>query len=389
MNRVSRVSLSSPPTDAPASDVVEVNLFGPGYGESVLMHLGSNQWLVVDSCAPYDEAEPTALTYLRHIGVEASEAIKYIVATHWHDDHIRGFSSIVSSCPQADVFLSSALTHKPFLRLVLVNAPRHVTNLREMNRTIKTLHERRQQTSAQPYSFVLENTALHSNLLHPNNEVEVWALSPSSVDVTAALSQVGYFLTQEDRPRLSSIPDPKENRTSIVLYIRSGNQRVLFGADREKQRAKTRGWNSVVACATKRGLNRATLFKVAHHGAPNGDSNMIWSDLLEEDPVAILTPFRRGTDGGRPRPRDISALCARTKWAFTTSDVSVSRARNKKSAAIGIRAEDAAMGIQVLGPAQLPLGHIRARADVAGGPWMIDLVRPAAYLCGTISDQSN
>jgi hypothetical protein len=285
--------------------------------------------------------------------------------------------------------LSSALTHRPFMRLVLVNAPRHVTNLREMNRTIRTLNERRKQITAQPYSFVLENTALHSNLLHPNNEVEAWALSPSSVDVTAALSQIGHFLRQEDRPRLSAIPDPKENRTSVVLYVRSGNQRVLFGADREKQRAKTRGWNSVVACVTKRGFSRATLFKVAHHGAPNGDSDVIWNELLEEDPIAILTPFRRGAKGGRPRPRDISALCARTKWAFTTSDVSASSAPNKKSAAVDIRAEDAAMGIQVLGPAQLPLGHIRARADMAGGPWTIDLVRPATYLCGKINDQSN
>jgi hypothetical protein len=388
LKRVASVSLSPSPTDAPASDVVEVNLFGPGYGESVLMHLGSNQWLVVDSCAPYDEAEATALTYLRQIGVDASEAIKYVVATHWHDDHIRGFSNIVSSCLQAEVFLSSALTHRPFLRLVLVNAPRHVTNLREMNRTIRTLNERRQQTPPQPYSFVLENTALHSNLLHPNNDVEIWALSPSSVDVTAALSQIGHFLSVEDRPRLSAIPDPKENRTSIVLYIRSGNQRVLFGADREKQRAKTRGWDSVASCAAKRGLNRASLFKVAHHGSPNGDSNIIWSDLLEEDPIAILTPFRKGTKGGRPRPRDISALCTRTKWTFITSDVS-SSARNRKSAAIDINAEDVAMGIQVLGPAQLPLGHIRARANVAGGPWMIDLVRPAAYLCGTIDNQSS
>jgi hypothetical protein len=382
LDRVTKVSPSPPPTDAPASDVVEVNLFGPGYGESILMHLGSNHWIVVDSCAPDDEAEPAALAYLRQIGVKASEVIKYIVATHWHDDHIRGFSSIVSACPQAEVFLSSALTHRPFMRLVLVNAPRHVTNLREMNRTIRTLNGRRQQLPVQPYSFVLENTALHSNLLHPNNEVEVWALSPSSSDVKVALSQIGHFLPQEDRLRLPAIPDPKENRTSIVLYIRSGNQRVLFGADREKQKAKTRGWNSVAACATKRGFSPATLFKVAHHGSPNGDSDVIWSDLLEEDSVAMLTPFRRGTKGGRPRPTDISALCSRTKWAFTTSDVSASSTAYRRPAAIGIRAEDAAMGVQALGPAQLPLGHVRARAGMAGGPWSIDLVRPGAYLCG-------
>ena len=384
MNQVPRVSTSPVPTDAPASNVIEVNLFGPGYGESIVVHLGSNHWLVVDSCAPYDEEEPAALTYLRQIGVEAPDAIKYIVATHWHDDHIRGFSRIVSACPQADVFLSSALTYRPFMRLVLVNAPRHVTNLREMNRTFQVLNQRRLSTRTQPYSFVLENTALHSKLNHPNEEVEIWALSPSSADMYAALRQINQFLPQTERPRLSAISDPKENRTSIVLYIRSGSQRVLLGADREKQRAKTRGWNSIATCAARRGIDRATLFKLAHHGAPNGDSDLIWDTLLEANPIALLTPFRKGIKGGRPRPSDVSRLCAHTRWTFTTSDLIASSAQSKGPAPSDIPEEGASMGIQLMGPAQLPLGHIRARADLAGGPWTIDLMKPAAYLCGTV-----
>ncbi len=379
MDRVSSISPAVSPRDAPGPNVVEVNLFGPGYGESVLVHLGSNQWLVVDSCAPYDEAEPIALTYLRRIGVNFSRAVKYIVATHWHDDHIRGFSRLVRSCPRADVFLSSALTHRPLMRLVRANVPRHVPNLREMNRSIDTLLSRRRR-SGQPYSFLLENTVLHSTLLHPDNSVEIWALSPSAIDVREALRQIRHLLREEDRRKIPAVPDPRENRASVVLHVRSGNQQMLLGADREIQRSHSRGWASVGACVARRGLGRATLLKVAHHGSPNGDSEIIWRDLLEKDPVAVLTPFRRGNEGGRPRAEDVASLCARTRWLFTTSAPGLNDGHQLQPTEPVSEAE-AAIGVEVIEPAQLPLGHIRARADAAGGPWSVDLVRPAAHLC--------
>jgi len=34
----------------PEADVVEVSIFGPGKGESVLIHLGNGKWIMIDSC---------------------------------------------------------------------------------------------------------------------------------------------------------------------------------------------------------------------------------------------------------------------------------------------------------------------------------------------------
>jgi len=31
-------------------DEIEVSVFGPGYGESILVHLGAGKWVIVDSC---------------------------------------------------------------------------------------------------------------------------------------------------------------------------------------------------------------------------------------------------------------------------------------------------------------------------------------------------
>ena len=38
------------PVDPPASDVFEVSIFGPGKGESIVVHIGNGRWIVVDSC---------------------------------------------------------------------------------------------------------------------------------------------------------------------------------------------------------------------------------------------------------------------------------------------------------------------------------------------------
>ena len=71
-------------------DQIEVTVIGPGFGESIVIHVGSNQWVVVDSCLDSRTGAPAALTYLNTLGVDPSVGVKLIVASHWHDDHIGG-----------------------------------------------------------------------------------------------------------------------------------------------------------------------------------------------------------------------------------------------------------------------------------------------------------
>ena len=381
MESVAAITETAVCTDPPGTGMVEVNLFGPGYGESVVIHLGFGQWLIVDSCASDDEAEPAALSYLRRIGVDHRRGVKYIVATHWHDDHIRGLSQLITACPQADVFISDALRYETLMSLVLEAAPRPVTNLREMHRAVGTLLERHPDVG-QPYRFLVEDTAVHSALHHPEHDVEIWALSPSSMDVVQAWQAIRRLLPG-DLVDISAVPKPDENHASIVLHIRVASQCVLLGADREVHTNNGRGWQSVAASAARRALRRSTLLKVPHHGSPNGDSLVIWRDLLEGDRVALLTPFRRGREGGRPRTADVTRLCTQTPWTFSTS--ALAAYGKEKSALADTSSEDNALGFEEPEPARPPLSQIRARAPKAGGPWSIELVPPAAHLCKVIS----
>jgi len=90
--------------DSPLSDELEVSVFGPlrGFGESIVVHIGSGQWIVIDSCCSSDGGRPAPLIYLESIGVDVSTSVCMVVASHWHSDHIEGLGAIFKNCEQAE-----------------------------------------------------------------------------------------------------------------------------------------------------------------------------------------------------------------------------------------------------------------------------------------------
>lgn len=85
MNRI-----AANPKKAPAPDQIEISVFGPGFGECVLVHLGEGHWIIVDSCMNRTVRKPAALAYFDEIGIDPAAAVEAVVATHWHDDHVSG-----------------------------------------------------------------------------------------------------------------------------------------------------------------------------------------------------------------------------------------------------------------------------------------------------------
>ena len=107
--------MSSYSAEPPAPNVVEVSLFGPGKGESVVVHLGAHRWIVVDSCRDQRSGEVPALEYLRGIGVDLATEVLAVVATHAHDDHFAGISDIVEACEKAIIVTSQAVVNREFI----------------------------------------------------------------------------------------------------------------------------------------------------------------------------------------------------------------------------------------------------------------------------------
>lgn len=93
----------------PGTGESELTLFGPGYGESIALHIGDGVWIVVDSCID-DEKEPRALRYLEGLGLDPARAVALIVATRWHDDHIRGMAAVPGTATKRSGSVSARTT---------------------------------------------------------------------------------------------------------------------------------------------------------------------------------------------------------------------------------------------------------------------------------------
>ena len=96
---------------SPAAKEIEVTLFGPGYGEAVVVHLGEGVWILIDSCIDPNTKTPASLHYLQSIGVDLG-GVRTVIASHWHDDHVRGISQIAAKCATADFVLSAVFNTK-------------------------------------------------------------------------------------------------------------------------------------------------------------------------------------------------------------------------------------------------------------------------------------
>ena len=68
----------------PQADELELSLFGSGCGECVVVHLGANEWMIVDSCI-HENGEPVSIAYLKEMGIDVGRQVPIVVASHWHD----------------------------------------------------------------------------------------------------------------------------------------------------------------------------------------------------------------------------------------------------------------------------------------------------------------
>ena len=289
---------------APSEDEVEVALLGPGYGESIVVHIGQGTWIIVDSCIN-DAGEPLALEYLRAIGVKPHDAVRLIVATHWHDDHIRGIAKSVDMCRNAEFCCAAALRQDEFLAAIHALDGRGSfagsSGVREIHTVFADLAERRRQPVF----------ALADRRFYRNGGCEIWSLSPHDDEFVRFLNSIGTLFPREGQTK-TRIPDVSPNHVAVVLWTKVHDVVVLLGADLE-----TKGWVKIVE-SPGRPQERGTAFKVPHHGAASAYEPTVWREMLERNPVAVLTPWRRGGHA-LPTQEDIRCILAETEHAYLTS----------------------------------------------------------------------
>lgn len=367
----------------PHADQIELTLFGPGYGECATVHLGGNRWIIADSCMNSATGEPAILEYFSNIGVDTQEAVRLITISHWHDDHIRGLSKVISACPNATVCCSTALTTKEFINytfsfknILIKSRWTGATEIREIFETLKTLPQTKRQYAmgnCRVLTLPAQNGA---------DSCSVTTLSPSSREYEIFLQGISLLIPPPNKTKIRA-RNLTPNHTAVALWVEIGDIRILLGSDVEEKGDPSTGWSAIVQSAN-RPQGRASLYKIPHHGSRTGHHDQVLSDMIADPAIAVLSPFYSGRTK-LPTSKDIARILKATPESYITTSDSAPKCRTARPAAVERTIRETVKKIRLIQP---PMGRVTIRNEGKTNPncWNVDL-SPSACQLTSLQDQ--
>ncbi|NNF95573.1 MAG: hypothetical protein HKM94_01440 [Halobacteria archaeon] len=355
---------SSPSYDLPKTNQLEISLFGPGYGECIVVHYGDGHWFTIDSCLEDDCTTPSALAYLNRLGAELTSCVRYNIITHPDGDHIGGISELFSACSSARLVCPALITER---EMAGYNAYNSMVDPTPLTRTTREIVEVLGLSFDRPPGsplYVKQDT-----LIMNESGVRLTGLAPSDQKVRRFLNRVSRQLPGVNTGRRAPgklLP----NEVSAALLLEMENFTAIFGADLEETPGK--GWTTVLDTSIAFKIAEApNAYKVAHHGSNNADCARLWGSM--NNPVAVLAPFKRGINK-IPTQEDTERILQHTKSAFSTSSFRTQQLKRLS------RADKALYDHRIRHRDLYPKnGHIRLRVDV-GGTINVDLFESAVHL---------
>lgn len=355
----------------PTSDETEISLFGPGFGECVVLHFGNGDWGIVDSCLDPASKQPAALHYLESLGVDVAKSVYFVAATHWHDDHIQGIHSVFQAAKSASFICSGAIRQPDFLEILSSWTGTQFlpggSGLDELRAVMSELKGRRADTNLPAPVLAISNKTLWSRALQPAASLK--ALSPSDASVLAAMTQLKKIDPFPAKMR-RRIPDIRPNDASVVLSAQVGEHRVLLGADLEVQTDAALGWTAIVnGVDTSNGNHQG--FKVPHHGSSTAHHDDVWNRLLVKDAWAVTTPFVNGRVK-LPSVEDCRRILGHTPNAYLTAPPRPAKFRDSNRTVEKTVNEVARLAHFIPGK----YGHVRMRKKidiVPNSSWEVEL----------------
>ncbi len=349
-------------SDPPEPGDTEISIFGPGIGECIVIHLGCGMWMVVDSCIDRASGRAVALDYLDSLGVKVATQVKYLVVTHFHDDHILGASAVLEAAKAATFCCSDAFKHHEMKRALAASIEPHlkpsgIDELRELFEIV-----RRRGTGRQASRGPMWLKAV--SVVHADRSCEVHALSPSDGAITLGFTELAEYLPEAGQTRRRVVA-PEPNVRSVVLWVRSGENRILLGADLPQvDRDANVGWSAVVSDNRRPG-GSAGVFKVAHHGSKNAHHEPVWEHMLASEPLAVLTPYTRSH---LPTLADLERVLRTTPRVFCTAPSKGQKL--SRSAPVDRMVRGTTTELRTASGA---MGHVRLRAAMHGeGEWRVE-----------------
>ncbi len=298
----------------PLATEIEVSLFGgQKQGESQVIHLGQNNWMIVDSFLGIKSRTPIALDYLASIEVPFDN-VKVVVLTHYHRDHSKGIVEIATSCPNAEVWIPSVFDGASFL--VLLKKLVRIKNTRfnpllDLNELLAKDDNGEIELKRCKQDLVLYSSTIGSN------SIEVIGLSPNDKTIRHFEKEIKKVI--DEGTEIAEMVDTKDpNYQSIALLLKTQGFNILLTGDLEDHDTDI-GLQSILKSKLL-GDEKSKVFKVPHHGSENGYSKKVWDHFVEkDDSFLIMTPIKTGSTV-LPKAPMIQRLKSDYKLSYITAD---------------------------------------------------------------------
>lgn len=266
-------------SDQPKQGELEISVFGRGFGECIVIGCGNGDYAVIDSFQNAETKRPIALDYLEKIGVDPKTAIKGIIITHWHSDHIGMMSELIKTANNSQIIINPVISNRTYQQYMSIATQEQQKSTSEYVKVQPLLQEKK--------SYI--KVAMNEKVIYKNENLQIIALSPQDGEFIEKHLQ--FLAGPEGRTRREYQTD---NLLSIVLLVKQKNgDGVLLGSDMEVIDEENAGWNGVVRNYNPHN-GKASLFKVPHHGSATGHKQEVWTEMLTSHPISFITTYNKG-----------------------------------------------------------------------------------------------
>lgn len=281
--------------NSPEDDEFELSVFGNGNGESVVLHLGNKRWAIIDSFQTHEKLS-VPLEYIRQCSGD-NYVVEFVLATHWHNDHVKGISEILADKSNPTFFQWAALSTDVFAQFISLVNQRNLRNMNPASEYLKIydLLSKKGQ--------ITKRKALFDRVLFKSEVVEIKALSPS--DKAIDIASVNMINKIEKFKFSRNIGKDDENVYSVVVWVSMNDMHLLLGSDLIVLNDPDLGWSGIHKDFSSE--HKALVFKIPHHGSKNAHHEGIWNSLISENVDSIVTSYNKGRNSP-PTGIDIERL---------------------------------------------------------------------------------
>lgn len=285
----------------PNENEVEICVFGPGYGESIIIHVPIFGWGVIDSCTAKIKRQRITLPYqylLELYSEKEYPPLAFVVLTHPHQDHYNGLDKIINEYPggvhrvcRYDGDSIRELKNYIAKQKVAINDP-----LPGLPKVLNSFDEAEKKGAQFRRLGEL-------SILFEAKDIEIQGFGVTDIRMLTlgptALNQEQYIRLLFDSYPVKGelvrpLKDEAHNLISIALFLEIGELRFVFGGDVETDPQGRLGWEGITKNIDRPNLS-CSYIKVPHHGSRTGYSQTAWGEhSRDERPISTITPFVNG-----------------------------------------------------------------------------------------------